>query len=95
MPEATQYMFTSRQLLEVLIREAKVHEGKWLLVATFAFSPGNFGPTLDQMAPGAVVATTHLGIQMAPDDAPEGVWVDAASINPTPKNVTKKAKAST
>ncbi len=88
MPEASQYLFTTRELLEALIREAKVHEGKWVLVAKFAFTPGNYGPTLDQMSPGTVVATTHLGIQRAPDDTPEGVWADAAAINPA----LKKAK---
>ncbi len=95
MPEATQYMFSSRELLEVLVREAKVREGKWILVATFALSPGNFGPSMDQMSPGAAIAATHLGIQRAPEDAPEGIWVDAAVVNPAPKSATKKVRAST
>ncbi|MFZ1110549.1 MAG: hypothetical protein WAN43_19660 [Rhodomicrobium sp.] len=90
MPEISQYQFSTKELLEMLIRKSGVREGKWILMANFAVTPGNFGQSLDQVAPGAIFAISHIGIQKAPDDAPEGVWLDAAMINPP-----KKAKAST
>jgi len=69
----------------MLIKEAGVHDGKWILMANFAVTPGNYGPSLDQIAPGAIFAVTHIGIQRAGADVPDGVWIDATEINPPPK----------
>ena len=85
MPEVGQYLFSSRELLELLVQKAGVHEGKWILMANFGIAPGNYGPSADQMSPGVVIAVTQLGIQKAAPEAPEGSWVDAAQINPPPK----------
>jgi hypothetical protein len=82
MPEANQYLFTHKELLELLIKQAGLHEGKWMLTANFGFSAANFGPSPDQISPGAVVAILSMGIQRAaPDTPPQGV-LDAAQINP-------------
>jgi hypothetical protein len=85
MPEANQIMFTHRERLELLVRQAGVHEGKWAIMANFGFSPGNFGPAPDQMAPGTVVVVLQMGIQRATAGTPEPMTVDAAVINPAPK----------
>ena len=85
MPEISQYLFSNQELLELLVKEAKVHEGKWMLMAGFGVTPGNYGPSPDQMAPGMVFAITQIGIQKAPPDAPEGSWVDASVVNPPKK----------
>ena len=82
MPEVSQYQFNNRELLEILIKAAGVREGKWVLMANFGIAPGNYGPSPDQVVPGVVVAVTHIGIQKAPPDSPEGAWVDAALVNP-------------
>lgn len=84
MPEANQYMFSNKELLELLVRQAGVHEGRWTLLANFGFGAANFGPTPDQMFPGAVVVINQLGIQRATSDTPEPISVDAAVINPAP-----------
>ena len=83
MPEVSQYVFSNRELLELLVKKADVHEGRWVLLASFGFSAGNFGPSADQMSPGAIVAVTQVGIQRAQPDAPEAMSVDAAVINPS------------
>jgi hypothetical protein len=82
MPEANQYLFNHKELLEVLIKQAGVHEGKWVIMASFGFSPGNFGPSPDQMAPGAVVAVLQIGIQRATSETPDAMSLDAAVVNP-------------
>ena len=82
MPEVNQYAFGHKELVELLIKKAGVHEGRWVLMAGFGFSAGNFGPSADQMSPGAIVAITQLGIQRAQADTPEGMGVDAAVVNP-------------
>jgi hypothetical protein len=81
MPEVNQYVFSHRELLELLVRKADVQEGRWVLLANFGFSAGNFGPSPNQMAPGAIVAVTQMGIQRAQPDTPEEMTIDAAAIN--------------
>ena len=82
MPEVNQIFFTHKELLELLIKKADVHEGKWVLSANFGFSVGNFGPTPDQIAPGGIVVLLQTGIQRAVPETPESMTLDAAIINP-------------
>jgi hypothetical protein len=82
MPEVNQYLFTHKELLEILIKQAGVHEGKWTIMTSFGFTAGNFGPSPGQMSPGAVVTVLQMGIQRAAPGAPEEMTADAAVINP-------------
>jgi hypothetical protein len=80
MPAINQYSATPRELVELLIKAADVREGRWFLVANFGFSPGNFGATAAQLAPGVAVVLQGLGIQRElPGVAPE-ILVDAAKV---------------
>jgi hypothetical protein len=89
MPEINQYMFNNKELLELLIKHAHVHDGRWILIANFGFSPGHFGPTTAQVAPGVAIVINQMGIQRAQADTPKELWLDAAVVNPssTAKNV--------
>jgi len=82
MPEVNQYVFSNKELLELLIKQAGVREGKWILLANFGFNAGNFGPTPDQATPGALVVIQQIGIQRAAVDTPESMSLDAAVVNP-------------
>jgi hypothetical protein len=82
MPEINQYTFSNKELLELLVKQAGVHEGRWVLMVNFGFSAGNFGPSPDNMSPGAVVAITQMGIQRAQSDTPQEMSVDASTANP-------------
>ena len=44
MPEVNQLFFTHKEVLELLIKKAKIHEGRWMLSTNFGFAAGNFGP---------------------------------------------------
>jgi hypothetical protein len=81
-PQASQFFFNHKELLEILIKQAQVHEGRWVLAANFGLSAGNFGPSPEQMSPGAVVAVLQMGIQIAQPDTPEPMTLDAAVVNP-------------
>ena len=83
MPEINQYMFNNKELLELLIKHAHVHDGRWMLITNFGFSAGNFGPTANQMAPGAAVVINQMGIQRAQPDTLKEMWLDAAVVNPS------------
>ena len=85
MPEVNQYMFAHKELLEMLVKQAGVHEGKWTISINFGFSAGIIGPSPEELSPGAVVAIQQIGIQRASPDAPEAITIDAAAINPPMK----------
>lgn len=87
MADANQYTVTNKELVELIIRAAGVHEGKWVLMANLRFGPGNFGPSPAEMCPGAVVAVQQMGITRADAATPHEMQVDAAVVNPRP---TKK-----
>ena len=82
MPEASQYMFTHKELVELMVKKAGVHEGKWILSVTFGFGAVNGGPTPEQVMPTGVVGVQSIGIQKAQSDSPEPLTVDAAVVNP-------------
>ena len=85
MPTANQFVLSHKELTELIIKQANVHEGRWMLMATFGFSVGNFGPTESEVLPGAVIGIQQLGIQRAEANSPSGLTVDAAEVNPKGK----------
>ncbi len=92
MPEANQYTFKHREIVQLLIKEAGIHEGKWFLMVSFGFAPGNFGPDAEQLSPGTVVAVNQIGISKAVDGVPPEILVDAAEVNPPPKSKGREAR---
>ena len=91
MPEVNHYAFKNMELLETLIKQAGVHEGRWLLNVQFGFAPGNFGPSSDQLVPGVAVVIQNIGIARAPAEAPVEMTLDAAVVNRVPKRQKQKA----
>ena len=85
MPEASQYVLDHREMLELLIKHVGVGEGRWMLMANFAISPGNFGPSPDQAVPGVAVALQKIGIQRAESKTAVELTLDASAVNPPPK----------
>ncbi len=90
MPEINLYNFSHKELVVLMIKEAGVREGKWMLSTTFGFTAGNFGPSDTEMSPGAVVGIQKIGIQRATPDTPAAMIVDAAEVNPKPASSGKK-----
>lgn len=82
MPEASQYSFSHKELVELMIKKANIHEGTWMMMVTFAFGALNGGPTPDQVMPTGMVGVQSIGIQKAPPDSPAPLVVDAAQVNP-------------
>ncbi len=95
MPEINQYMSTPRELTELLVRSARIREGRWFLIANFGFAPGNFGPTPAQLAPGAAVIVQGIGIQReVPGMIPPEIVVDASKLtheSSEPSSPSKRA----
>jgi hypothetical protein len=82
MPEVEQYMFKYSEILEVLIKKADLHEGKWQLVMNFGLSAANIGPSPEEVVPGAAIGVLGIGLARAKADSPPGLVGDAETINP-------------
>jgi hypothetical protein len=89
MPEASQYMFTHKELVELMIKKLDIHEGKWVMAVTFGFGAINGGPSPDQIMPTGFVGVQTVGIMKAQAEAPEILTVDAAIVNPASSNERK------
>ena len=82
MPEANQYVLKHKELIELIIKACEVHDGKWYLMVNFGFSAGNFGPSKDELSPGAAIVISQVGIQRADSNVVPELTVDAAIVNP-------------
>ncbi len=92
MPQVNQYVLNNKELLELIIKQTNVHEGRWMLMATFGIAPGNYGPTLEQMTPGVAVGISNVGIQRADSNTSKKMTLDAAVVNPAPKAKASPSK---
>lgn len=84
MPEIETYTFKHKELVELLIKASKVHEGKWVLQVNFGFAAVNMGQNDDDILPAALVLMNHVGITKAKADSPKALVVDASDVNPKP-----------
>jgi len=84
MPEIETYKFSHKELIELMIKSAGVHEGDWMLQVNFGFTAGNFGPDNENMMPGGAALINHVGITKATRESPKGLVVNAAKVNPAP-----------
>lgn len=94
MPEVNQYTFSNKELLQILIKQAGVRDGRWTLLTNFGISAGSFGPTPEQVAPGITVTIGQMGIQRAASDLPEHMTEDASVVNPLVKRGAKSSPTS-
>jgi hypothetical protein len=85
MADPSQFVISHKELVELIIRKADVHEGRWFLLMGFGLNPGNFGPNEEQVYPGMMVTVNQIGIQREPPEGgyPSGLVVDAAEVNPS------------
>ena len=71
-------------MAELLIKQAKINEGSWVVVPEFSFNAGILGANPKESKPGAAVLLNSLQLVKAALDAPAQLVVDAAKVNPKP-----------
>ena len=83
MPEANQYSYNHKELVELLIRGAGIHEGEWMLSVQMGFSAINIGPEGGHN-PAGLVIINKIGVQRVQENAspPSELVVNAAKVNP-------------
>lgn len=86
MVDINQYTVKPREIVEMIIKAAGIHEGEWWLGLGYGFAPGNFGPNDAEIAPGVAVVVQNFLIQrVLPSTVPKPpaiLTVDAAKVNP-------------
>ena len=88
MAEASQYVFSYKELAEILIKEQDIHEGLWSIYMRFGISAANIGFGGKDALPTAMVPVIEIGIQKQQEENP--LTVDAAAVNPRSPNNKKK-----
>ncbi len=66
---------------KLLIREAKLHEGRFEVSVGFKVGVGVVGPTKEDLLPGALFGVQDIGLMRVADDAEGPMILDAAEIN--------------
>jgi hypothetical protein len=80
MAEASQVTFSFKEIVELLIKRQKIHEGIWGIYVKFGIAAMNMGPTEDEVKPTAIVPILELGLQKF--DKESNLTVDASKVNP-------------
>lgn len=79
--------FSLRELTEVLVRAADLHEGRFELSAVFTMTIGSFGLNNSGPQPGTLSVLTGIGLM--PATAKTATSVDASKVNPAPPVATR------
>lgn len=82
MPDVSQYTFTHKEIVELLVKKTGVTDGKWQLMINFGFSAGNVGADDKTLHPSGIVSVVNVGIQKVSEQS------DSGSLN----NLTVDAK---
>ena len=77
-----QCIFTHVEVVEALIRQAGIHEGKWQLGMAVASTPTNVQVSPTDHAPGVVLHIMNLLLVPAIEVSPPSLVVDASVVNP-------------
>jgi hypothetical protein len=80
MPEASQIVFSFKEIAEALVKRQGLHEGIWGIFVKFGMGASNVGPNENSLQPAAIVPIVELGIQKFEKE--NNLSVDAAKVNP-------------
>lgn len=80
MAEPTQYLFSYKEVAEILIKHQGIHEGLWCVYFKFGINAANASFNSNEFLPTAIVPVLEMGIQKTEKD--NNLSVDAAIVNP-------------
>lgn len=80
MAEATQYLFSFKELTELMIKKQDLHEGLWSISVKFGINAANVSMGGTDPLPTALVPILEIGLQKL--DQPTPLSVDATEVNP-------------
>jgi hypothetical protein len=90
MPEAGQYIFSYREVVESLLKKQNIHEGIWQLSVKFGMQATNVGPNASMLTPSAMIGLIEIGLQKVETES--NLAVDAAKVNPAPQAAARASR---
>lgn len=93
MAEITKIDYSTKELLVLMLKDQNIHEGHWILSATFMQSAINIGQSTDgsDVAPAMLSIINRIGLECVNEPLPFSV--DAAVVNPKASISTRKKDA--
>ena len=90
MDDMTEIIFSSQEILKLILKERSIHKGHWMFLVHFGFGAMNIGETDrgEDATPAGVVSVKKIGIKQVPQPLPFSV--DASIVNPAPRKIAKK-----
>lgn len=90
MAEISKIEYSMRDLLVLLLKDQNIHEGNWILSATFLQSAINIGHSTEStdIAPASLSILNRIGIELVNEPVPFSV--DASAVNPKVSNSSRK-----
>lgn len=82
MAETTQFEYTNRELVVLMLKDKGIHEGHWHLGAKLGFSPMNLGQAADGTDASPAGAVAFTGAIIVFDPTPLPFSVNATEVNP-------------
>jgi hypothetical protein len=80
MPEATQLVFSHKEVAAALVKAHGLHDGIWGLYMKFGIAGANVGVTPGEINPAAIVPILEIGLQKF--DEENNISVNAKTVNP-------------
>lgn len=82
MAEISQFDFSNKELVVMMLKDQGIHEGNWVLAAQLTFSAMNIGqlPDGSDASPAGVVAVTGARLERVSEPLPFSI--NAAVVNP-------------
>lgn len=82
MAEVNKINYTIKDLLVLMLKDQGIHEGNWILGATYSITAMNIGKLPDgtDAAPASVAAIQTIHIERVPEPLPFSL--NAADVNP-------------
>lgn len=76
----SEFYYDIKELVAMFLKDAEIHEGLWMIQAQFVMAGGNFGPSENEILPGALVGVQKVGVKRVQEKGP--MVFDAAELNP-------------
>lgn len=84
--------FSLTELTAILIKNQKIHEGLYNLSVQLQIGVGAVGPSPELICPGAMLGVSRIGLSRTEEGEENIHTVNAAEVNPAPKDRARKTK---
>ena len=92
MAEPSMILFSFQEVAELMIKQQGIHDGIWGIYIKFGIGAANASDAAGDLFPTALVPVKEIGLQKF--DTPSNLTVDAAKVNPAPKEKTTRKTSS-